>query len=239
MRANSLALRLFLSATVVDRRHPARHRLRAVRRSTARRSSARSTGGSASICKTLVADVAAPEDPDEKLAADRSASRCSSCRCRAGTGRSRGSTAPSRKCTSSRSLWDRRPAASRRSWTSPPGPRRHPQALCARARRTSACAWSSAPSISARKAASWSRSRATPPRSTTRSRAFDRALVDDLRACWRSCCCSPRMFQVRFGLAPLKRISREPCGDPLRHGRAARRHVSRSRSRRSRARPTR
>ena len=47
------------------------------------------------------------------------------------------------------------------------------------------------------------------------------------------------LFQVRFGLAPLKRISREPRGDPLRQGREARRHISRSRSSRWRARPTR
>ena len=47
--------------------------------------------------------------------------------------------------------------------------RRHPQGLRARARRTSACAWSSASSISATRGAICSRSAAMPPRSTTRS----------------------------------------------------------------------
>ena len=47
------------------------------------------------------------------------------------------------------------------------------------------------------------------------------------------------MFQVRFGLAPLKRISRQPRGDPLRQRRAAARAAFPTRSRRSRARPMR
>ena len=68
--------------------------------------------------------------------------------------------------------------------------------------------------------------------------AFDRALVVTFGVL-AVVLLLTTMFQVRFGLAPLKRISAEPRGDPLRHGRAARRQLSRSRSRRSRARPMR
>ena len=82
----------------------------------------------------------------------RWASRCSSCRCRAGTGRSRGSTAPKPEVRSSRSLWDGG-LPHLDDLDVADGRRRDRARATCRARRTSGCAWSSAPSISARTAA--------------------------------------------------------------------------------------
>ena len=73
-------------------------------------------------------------------------------------------------------------------------------------RKISGCACSSAPSISATRAASWSRSPATPPRSTRRRSGFDRALAVTFGVL-AVVLLLTTMFQVRFGLAPLKRIS--------------------------------
>ena len=70
----------------LDGGHPAHHRHRAVLALPRRRWSARSTAGSASICARW-----SPTSPRRRKPArnsrNRSASRCSNCRCRAGTGR--------------------------------------------------------------------------------------------------------------------------------------------------------
>ena len=85
MRANSLALRLFVSATAVTVviLLITGVVLSSLYRDGVERSFDRRLGV---YLKTLVADVAAPEE-GEKFCRSRSASRCSSCRCRAGTGR--------------------------------------------------------------------------------------------------------------------------------------------------------
>ena len=56
--------------------------------------------------RTLVADVASPEEKAATSFRSRSASRCSSCRCRAGIGRSRVSMRRSPKCALRARLWD-------------------------------------------------------------------------------------------------------------------------------------
>ena len=113
----------------------------------------------------------------------------------------------------------RRPAASR-------GPAACRRRRTARARamstgrRTSGCGWSSAPSISATRAAISSRSPATPPRSTTRRASFDRALVDHLRAARRRAAAHHHVpGALRPGAAQAH--FRGPRRDPLRHRRAA------------------
>ena len=85
MRANSLALRLFLSATVwtVVILLVTGIVLSALYRQAVERAFDRRLGV---YLNTLVADVAAPEMPTRRPARC-SASRCSNCRCRAGTGR--------------------------------------------------------------------------------------------------------------------------------------------------------
>ena len=86
MRANSLALRLFLSATVwtVVILLVTGFVLSALYRDAVERAFDRRLGV---YLKTLVADVASPDDSDREDRRRCSASRCSSCRCRAGTGR--------------------------------------------------------------------------------------------------------------------------------------------------------
>ena len=166
MRTNSLALRLFLSATVwtVLILLVTGFALSGLYRNSVERGFDRRLGV---YLKTLVADVASPDIPIEKTgqmlgeplfelplsgwywqvtrprpqqAGDvRRRARCGTASCRA--------------C---------------RTWASRPTPTAPGSAMC-RGRRTSACAWSSARSISATTGAFWSRSRATPPSLTTKS----------------------------------------------------------------------
>ena len=87
MRANSLALRLFLSATAwtVVILLVTGFVLSSLYRQAVERAFDRRLGV---YLRTLVADVAAPEDAERQdFRPDRSASRCSNCRCPAGTGR--------------------------------------------------------------------------------------------------------------------------------------------------------
>ena len=85
MRANSLALRLFLSATAVT--VVILLITGVVLSSLYRDGVERSFDRRLDVyLKTLVADVSAPEEA-EKFCRSRSASRCSICRCPAGTGR--------------------------------------------------------------------------------------------------------------------------------------------------------
>ena len=114
---------------------------------------------------------------------------------------------------SSRSLWDGGLPHLDDLSVSRPMPDGTPQGLRRRARRISGCAWSSAPSISATTAAISSRSPATPPRSTTRC-APSTARSSSPSVCWRSCCCSPpcsrcgsawrRSSASREGLAAIR-----------------------------------
>ena len=85
MRANSLALRLFLSATIwtVVILMVTGIALSSIYQQSVERAFDRRLGV---YLKTLVADVASPEEAGEKLRRSW-ASRCSSCRCPAGTGR--------------------------------------------------------------------------------------------------------------------------------------------------------
>ena len=86
MRANSLALRLFLSATAwtVVILLVTGIVLSSLYRDGVERAFDRRLGV---YLRTLVADVAAPDEVDREDSRSRSASRCSNCRCRAGTGR--------------------------------------------------------------------------------------------------------------------------------------------------------
>ena len=86
MRANSLALRLFLSATVwtVVILLVTGFVLSSLYRQAVERAFDRRLGV---YLRTLVADVASPDEGSEQVRRSRSASRCSNCRCRAGTGR--------------------------------------------------------------------------------------------------------------------------------------------------------
>ena len=92
-RASSLATRLFVSATawVVVILLITGIVLSSVYRSASERAFDRRLN---LYLRTLVADVATPDDPPDKEM-HRSASRCSNCRCRAGTGRSLVPTASS------------------------------------------------------------------------------------------------------------------------------------------------
>ena len=98
----------------------------------------------------------------------------------------------------------------RRCRISPTSARRRRPAARARAMprgpRTSSCASSSAPSISARRGAFSSRSPATPAEIDEETRAFDGALVITFGVLALVLLLTTT-FQVRFGLAPLKRIS--------------------------------
>ena len=114
---------------------------------------------------------------------------------------------------------------------------RHPPGLCAGSGGPARCAWSNAPSISATRAAFWWRLPATPSEIDDETRSFDRALLITF-AVLGVVLLLITTFQVRFGLAPLNRISqglRRSARAPPNGSKAA----SRSRSRRSRARPTR
>ena len=85
MRANSLALRLFFSAatwTVVILVVTGIV-LSSLYRGAVERAFDRRLGV---YLRTLVADVATPDEASDR-SRNRSASRCSNCRCRAGTGR--------------------------------------------------------------------------------------------------------------------------------------------------------
>ena len=85
MRANSLALRLFFSATTwtVVILVVTGIVLSSLYRAAVERAFDRRLGV---YLRTLVADVATPEE-NAASSRSRSASRCSICRCRAGTGR--------------------------------------------------------------------------------------------------------------------------------------------------------
>ena len=165
MRANSLALRLFLSATAWAVVILAHHRHCAV--------VALSAGGGARFrppARRLSAHAGRRSSPRPKRRAtnfrSRSASRCSSCRCPAGTGRSRASIPASTTCAPRARCGT---AACRICRTSalPPAPTARARAMWP-ARRISGCGWSSATSISATKVITWWRSPATPPKSPTK-----------------------------------------------------------------------
>ena len=130
-----------------------------------------------------------------------------------------------------------RAAASAASSASRPIPTASARAMC-RARRISGCGWSSATSISATTAASWSRSAATPPRSTTRSRAFDGALVTTFAGAGAGAAAHhavPGAVRPGAAQAHLAQASRRSAPARPRSSKAR----SRSRSRRWRARPMR
>ena len=106
---------------------------------------------------------------------------------------------------SSRSLWDKQIAEARRRYTEQAST--EPGAAMCSAPMISACACSSAPSILATTAAISSWWRAIPRRSRMRCVFFDRALIATF-AMMAVVLLLITMFQVRFGLAPLKRISK-------------------------------
>jgi hypothetical protein len=138
MRANSLALRLFLWATgwtvvilIITGIALSLYR-DAVERAFDRRLDV--------YLRTLVADVASPEEGPTKFPS-RSASRCSNCRCRAGTGRSRGPIPKSPRCARRARCGTRSCREARAERAATAG--RHPLGY-ARGRKTRTCGWSSA-----------------------------------------------------------------------------------------------
>ena len=96
---------------------------------------------------------------------------------------------------------------------------RHPSRLCRRSRGPDACGWWSGRSISAPTASSWSAWPATPREIFDETRSFDYYLGGTFAALGIVLLLTT-IFQVRFGLAPLKRIS-ESIAD-IRSGRAER-----------------
>ena len=218
MRANSLALRLFFSAAawtvvilvvtgiVLSSLYRA-----AVERAFDRRLSV--------YLRTLVADVATPDEAGDRFPQSLGeplfelplsgwywqVTRLDTAR---------------PEVRSSRSLWDSTLPHLDDLAVSAQVPPVAARAMC-RARRSRCCGWSSAPSISATRGASWWRWPATPPRSTRR-RAASTGRWCTTFAVIGVVLLLITTFQVRFGLAPLKRISAGPCGDPLRCRRAAR-----------------
>ena len=237
MRANSLALRLFLSATawtvvilvvtgivLSSLYRSGRARLRPPPR--------------ASISRTLVADVATPEEAARRqfAVARRAAVRTAAVRLVL-AGRP-GSTRRGRTCARrARCGTTKLPHLEDIGVAAEPPPAR--AAAMSTGPRTSACGWSSAPSISATRArylVSGRRRRDRDRRGDPRLRLVRSASPS---AALAIVLLLTTIFQVRFGLAPLKRISEIARRDPLRPRRAAGRRVSRSRSRRWRARPMR
>ena len=203
MRLNSLALRLFFSATTwtVIILVVTGIVLSSIYRSAVERAFDRRLGV---YLRTLVADVAAPEENVDKFPQSIGeplfdlplsgwywqVTRLD---------------APTPDVRSSRSLWDAalpQLADLSVSWVPgerAPGIRRRP-------RRPASYASSSGPSISARRGAISSLSPATPTRST-RKRAASTAPSSSLSGVLGIVLLLTTTFQVRFGLAPLKRVS--------------------------------
>ena len=106
---------------------------------------------------------------------------------------------------SSRSLWDGG-LPHLRGLRHRAGPGRLARRAMSPVPRISGCGWSSAISISATRAIISSPSPATPPRSPQETRSFDQALIITF-SILAAVLLLTTMFQVRFGLAPLKRIT--------------------------------
>ena len=203
MRANSLALRLFVSATAwtVVILLITGFVLSSLYRQAVERSFDRRLGV---YLRTLVADVASPEEAGDKFPQSLgeplfelplSGWYWQVTRLDPGKPEVR----------SSRSLWDgglphlQDHGVARRASTA------RARAMCT-GPRTSGCGWSSAISISATRATISSRSRATPPRSTTKRAPSTRRSIVTF-GILAAVLLLTTMFQVRFGLAPLKRIT--------------------------------
>ena len=216
-QAASIAVRLAVSAAVLEPGHPADRRARSCPRSTAARPSAPSTSGSTSICKSLVAAVASSRRGERRTAdsgprraalrpaavglvlADRPARR-DAARDRAARHSLFGGRLPPRP-------------ARRRSQR-----RRDPRGLRAGPGRAHACASSSATSTSARTAASSSASPAPADEIERDDRGASLALLAHLRAA-RPCagcttCCRCASACSRWRSCRRRRSARSGAARP-------------------------